>query len=372
MSLRRRRWCVVSSTVADGVGTGALFAAALVVVAERHGVVAAGVVAAGAAVGRLVSLWLSRHLQPHLSSPQRVVSAFSLLVWVMVAASAGVMVAAVWGPLWLVLVLWAVFSASNNLSTAFVNHEGGEFIVQLGPAGMVGQFAGALYGAAVVSAADGGWSAGWLVVLGLSFLVQLAQLPLMRSVGFSPSDTVRVAWGALRGPFVRGVVLALCAYGHLGLYAALVADVAGAGWVGWSMGAYAAGALCAPWLDRRLGVGRSVPGLFVLASLGAATWVFAVSGVWVVLGRMVAGALLFVAQGRLMRVVAADRSGPSGLVAVSVGLGVGMGVAGVWTGVMVGWWGVQWSGLVAAAVTLLAAVAVLVVQQLLARMRAAV
>jgi hypothetical protein len=346
---------VLAAAFSDGIGTGVLVAVSTVLVAGQHGVVAAGVAVAASSLSRVGSVAAARALQNRTRSAGSVAATFSAVVWVMTLSSLVTVASAANGPLWMTVGALALFSLCNNLSTGYVNHEGRGDLIRLGPAGIAGQATGALYGAGVLLVAASLPAWGSVAAVGAGLLVQLVQLPLMRRVGFSLPPQPE-PWEALLRPLTRGFSLAALTYGPLGIYAVLVVETASLGWVGPSMVAYAVGALAAPMLDRRLDVGRQFPMLYLVAAAGVFTWSFAFSGPLVLTGRFLSGALLFTAQGRFLRSVAATSKGPTPLVTATVGLGLGAGAGSYAAGVLADELSVPGMGVVFGAVTVVVAV----------------
>jgi hypothetical protein len=349
-----RVW-LLAAAFSDATGTGVVVSVSTVLIAAQHGVVAAGVAVAASSLSRAASVVTARALQDRTRSARSVAATFRAVVWVMTLASLVAVSSSAKGPLWLTVCGLALFSLCNNLSTGYVNHEGGDDLVRLGPAGICGQATGAMYGAGVLLVASSLPSWGSAAAVGAGLLVQLLQLPLMRRVGFSLAPKPD-PWGTLLRPLTRGFSLAALTYGPLGIYAVLVVETASLAWVGPSMIAYAAGALAAQMLDRRLGVGRQFPMLYLVAAAGVFTWSFAFSGPLVLVGRFLSGALLFTAQGRFLRSVASTGGGPTPLVAATVGLGLGAGAGSYVAGILATGLSVPSMGVVFGAVTAVLAV----------------
>lgn len=66
-----------------------------------------------------------------------------------------------------------------------------------------------------------------------------------------------------------------------------------------------------------------------MGAIGTASWIFASNGPLIVAGRLIAGVVLFMAQGALLLQVSKRSGSSGGLLAVSAGLGLGSGVSGV-------------------------------------------
>lgn len=333
---RRERSAVLGAVVADGFSTGVFGSLTSVLLAQRFGLTTAGAVVAAGSLGRFPALLLVRWADERGERRLFGVSAFGLLVTLLSASSLAAVALAAAGPIWGSVVSAALFVSFNNATTALVNQRGIRQIVRLGPGGMVGQSAGMFYGSFVLI------SAAWLpllATLALAFAglaVQQAQVFLLNFGGQGSAEAISVRWRELLHPAGGGILLGFLTYGPLLLAPALAVEIASVSWVGPSMAAYAAGALLAPRLDRRLKLGDTPPVLFLLAGIGIGTWMFAWSGPLLLAARVVAGASLFVAQGRFLRSVSRERSGSLHIAAASMGLGVG-GAGGSWlTGLLVG------------------------------------
>lgn len=313
----------------DGVGTGAQNVAVALLLVQRFGIVWASLAIGTATVGRLATPPLVRLLESRPASRDRPHLVFNVAICTMTLSSLAVVALAAWGPLAAVFGFVAVWSAANQVSSTLAVAAVPERVVHFGPFLIAGQAVGAL---AAVASLESQLAP---VLLALLLLLQLLEIPLLRDVAFPVvhSETLRdVVPHATRGLF-----FALLFYGPLTIYAVLATSVASAAWAGWSMAVYAAGGLLAPAVERRLPGRESWPGVLALGTAATATWLFAVSGPAMLAGRFAAGLLLFVAQGRLVRLALL---GPNGSVStvrlsgVSTGLGAGAGLAGVVAGVL--------------------------------------
>lgn len=331
----------------DGVGSGAINASLTVLVAQRFGLVAVGLSVGLSALGRLSALGVSRWLEHHARSSAQLSAAYDGLVAAMVLAALGLLALAEVGPYWTVLVGVVVLTTLNTVTSALLLHRAPERVMHFGPTSMAGQAAGA------AGAAWGLALGGTVGVVMIVFLVvsQWSQIILVGHRGFSPLHHEPVPWRELTVPGARALVLALCTYGPLGIYAALTRDVTSLIWVGPAMALYALGGLAAPRLDARLPVFRRWPSLCLLGAVSVGTWALAFNGPSLLLARLVAGATIFVAQGRLFQQAQEERPGLAVISATSVGLGLGAGLGAIGAGALAATVGVPVMGVVLAGVT---------------------
>lgn len=353
------RRLLLAGAAADGVGTGAVNVVIGVLVARRFGLAAAGGLGLTSTIGRLAALGLARQIELRARTPDALHRFYSATVGAMVAASFAVVGAAAAGPYLAVLAASTMYNATNNSTSALVASEGRRDIVRLGPLAMAGASLGAV--AAAAGLAVGGPLG--VVVIASALLVQLLQVPAMQRHGFRTPEQASLEWRTVVGPVGPAVLFAACTYGPLLTYSALVAAVTSPAWVGAAMLAYAAGALTAPWLERAMPGKGTWSGICALAAAGVGTWMFAVNGPAVVVGRVLSGGLMFAAQGRLLARVLDRHRGASTLAAVLTGLGIGSGIGAVATGFLAQAVGVSAMGAVLAGAALLAGTVPLVMRR---------
>lgn len=321
----------------NGFGTGIVASVVSVLVAERFGLVAVGITMGAGAAGRLISLtWF--HVRPRISTASSS-TVFNRRVIVLTAASSAVVIAAQYGPLYLIVGL-AVWSTSTNLNVSSLhNHHGRKHLVALGPASMAGVAIGAIFGGVALLTAT--WT---VAIAGVGLLVQLWQIPALGRYGFIEDSTEPSVpqWAHVWA----GLMLAVCCYGPLAGYGAYVTEVTSKRWVGAAMAAYSAGALVAPYVYRRIEGTVTEQSFYLWGAIGAGTWMFAVNGPLIIAGRLLSGIVLFVAQGALLTKVSRLTSGSGGMLAVSAGLGVGSALGGVGAAWVADRWSIPVMGLI--------------------------
>lgn len=318
---KSERYRAYSVGFVDGAGTGIQFAVAGVLIAERFGLGAAGFVFGVGGLARFFGPALFWWLDRKGGGSKLFHRIFFFLVAMMTATSLGVVSAAAWGPLWIIFIvgfLWAFF---NSCSTIIASSAVPKALFGYGPMAMVGSALGALVG---IFAITGRNTVLGILVVGAILALQMLEPWLLSSVRFSqvaPAtifETIRHAG--------KGFILAGLTYGPLIIYQALTIKVASESWVGWSMVVYAAGALCAIPLSKRMRRIDSFPEILFLGAVGVGVWGFAVGGPLLLVGRFLSGLFLFLAQGRLLQLSYHTEDGNAStlrLAGMNTGLGLG-------------------------------------------------
>ncbi len=320
---------IFSLAFLDGVGTGIQGVVVGIVVAQRFGLSSAGLVLGLLSLGRFFSpavFWfVDRHPRMGNKETHRLFQGFIVGMTVM---SVAVVLLTFWGEAWMVVLAGLIWSLCNSSSSIIATSAVPDAISGFGPWSMVGTAAGAFIGA---------WSAGGgdtvtviaVVALVVVLALQLLEIPLIASVEFEVVSTASV-FETLRHAG-KGFILSSLTYGPLIIYPALVVAVASANWVGVAMAAYAAGALVAIPLSRRLTGFNSFAAVLLLGAVGVGVWMFALSGPLIIISRFFSGMILFVAQGRLLRVAYGTNGSVSTarLAGSSTGLGVGASVGAI-------------------------------------------
>lgn len=331
----------------DGTGTGAHHAATTVLVTQRYGIAAAGVVAL-AATGRLAGMALILRYETRAASEAELARLFRTLVQVMALASILTIVAAAWAPVWVVLLTGSVWAATNSASSSLAVSAVPREVIRYAPWSLNGAAIGAtLVGAAIAASPLAGVIAGVLVELAQLLEPRLARPWSFPAIHGVPLRSVLVSMG-------RGFTMAALTYGPVLLYAALTTTLVGPVWVGPAMAAYAVGSLCAGRLDQLLPCWRRWPTLLVLAAASLSMWLLAVHPLGLIGGRFVGGALMFAAGGRLLRSALGEDGArtTTKLAATTTGLGIGAGVSAAVYGLAVDAFGLSHAVLGGVVVTL--------------------
>jgi hypothetical protein len=348
----------------DGTGTGIQIAVVGVVIAERFGLAAAGLVLGVSSLGRFGSplvFWaMDRHPGVGSGEMHRL---FRWAVVGMTVTSLGVVGSAVWLAPWVTVAVGLVWALCNSVSTIIATTAVPDSIHGYGPVTIVGTAVGAWVGAAAIAdGVDGGVGGVAAVAVAVLLLLQLAEVPLIASVTFrsvtqvSPLETVRHAG--------KGFAVAVLTYGPVVVYQALTLTIASVEWVGWAMAAYAAGALLAIPVSRRLAGFHTFGGLLLLGAVGVGVWAVALNGPLLLATRFVSGLVLFIAQGRLISIAYGDdgKASTARLAGSSTGLGIGASVGAVIAARLAADYSVSVMAFALTAATLAAAAAVAVVK----------
>jgi hypothetical protein len=257
------------------------------------GPAAAGAVATGSAAGGLVGSFAAAWLLTRVGGR---VGAWGLATLWVVCSAASVIITHRGSAALAVLVVLAGAGAFAWVALSILAREvvgsgwGVAWLRRVGPTGRVGAAAGALLGSAVAAHSS-------------SLLWLLFSLPLVAATpGFAVRGAVQPAVRVWLWPVLfRNAWLALAGYGPLTLHVAFVAATAGAQWAGVSMVVYAAGALVAPCLARRLPErARTDPrGWLVLAALADLSWLATLANPigGLLAARAVSAVCLFAAEG---------------------------------------------------------------------------
>lgn len=319
-----QRKAAVTLALVDGSGSGMVLAVVGVLAAQRFGLTRAGVVFSCGAAGRLLvpSLFWWRQRRPALH-PHR---DFFVLVAAMVGASVAFMAAAAWQTWPVAAAAAVVFAATNSAVSAAAQAAMPSRAVSHAPLVIVGHALGALAASAAFAIAP----TAVVVVATVVTLTQFAEPVLLRNIPLPPLAPTPL--GVVVHTGSKGLVLAACTYGPLVVYAPLVAATAGPNWVGPAMAAYALGGLLAPRLDKVIPGGDRWVTVLALGVVGVSAWALATTPVLVLLSRFASAAVLFVAQGRLMRLALhgdldPQASRPTAVAAVFTGFGVGGALA---------------------------------------------
>jgi hypothetical protein len=268
------------------VGTGVA-----VSVAVSAGPAAAAAVATGTAAGGLAGSLAASWLLARAGS--RAGARGLAALWVICSAAALAVAQQQGAPV--VLVALASTTAFAWVALSILAREvtgawGVSWLRRVGALGRVGAALGALLGAAVATR-------------DVSLLWLIAVLPLLAAAPVFPAHAasqpaVRVwRWPVL----LRNAGFAFAGYGPLMLHVAFVAATAGAQWAGVSMAVYAAVALSAPRLARRLPDRANVDprGWLALAALADLSWLATLAHPLggLLAARAVSAACLFAAEG---------------------------------------------------------------------------
>jgi hypothetical protein len=232
----------------------------------------------------------------------------------------------------------------TSLSASAFHQQARGMVERVGPSGAVGIAAGAQLTSLLLDRPHD-------IVMMLAATALIGALPavFMQVAGFIQTEVDSAERSRFPvGAFAQGCALSLFAYGPLVLYAALVKEVASSAWIGGAMAAYAAGALLGPRLARSRPHASGLSAVIALGAVSVGVWVFAFSGVSMVIARFVTGAFAFGAQGRLLRRIASMYPGSAGAMATFAGLGVGAGASSAITGLSASQLGVQGMGAVLA------------------------
>jgi hypothetical protein len=130
------------------------------------------------------------------------------------------------------------------------------------------------------------------------------------------------------------------------------------------MAAYAAGALLAIPVSRRLAGFHTFGGVLLLGAVGVGVWAVALNGPLLLATRFVSGLVLFIAQGRLISIAYGDdgKASTARLAGSSTGLGIGASVGAVIAARLAADYSVSVMAFALTAATLAAAAAVAVVK----------
>lgn len=311
----------------DGLGTGIQISVAGVLVAQRFGLGATGIVFGVGGLGRFFSPALFWWMDRQTADSDRIHRIFAVLAWVMTATSLGVVATAAWGPLWSPIVIGVLWAFVNSSTTIIASSAVPKALVGYGPWAMVGSAIGAVVGA--MSFVIGNSFIAALMVAGVLSL-QVLEPPLLSIVEFAKVFPVSILETARH--IGKGFILASLTYGPLMVYQALTLQVASTVWVGWAMVVYAIGALSAIPFSKTLRGFRTFPSILLLGVVGVGVWSFAFSGPLLLLGRFMSGLFLFVAQGRLLQLSYHSHNGESStlrLAGMNTGLGLGAAVGAI-------------------------------------------
>jgi MFS family permease len=322
---------VFSLAYVDGIGTGIQNVVVGVIIAQRFGLPAAGLVLGLSSLGRfsspLVFWFMDRHPAVGNNEMHRL---FRWSIVGMTSTSLAVVSAAIWSQPWVVVSFGFLWASFNSVSSIIGTSAVPKAINGFGPWSMAGTATGAWLGALVVAGGtdDGIPVAAGVVVAGF-LLFQLVEIPLLRSIEFARVTPVNLLETLRHGG--KGLVLATLTYGPLVVYQALTLKVASVEWVGWAMVAYAAGAITAIPFGRRLRGFNTFPGVLLLGAVGVGVWMLAINGPAFLLTRFIGGLVLFTAQGRLLHLAYGGdgKASTARLAGSSTGLGLGAAIGAI-------------------------------------------
>lgn len=270
----------------NGAAFAAQQVAIAIVVGSRFGPSGVGVLLAAGAVGRIFAPRVELLKSPPGLLPRTVG---------LVASVAPLLVILQDAPLWLLAVLMAPVGCMSVLFSSTVMTAAPTAIPAGSSMGMFGQAIG-MFAAGTAALAG----TGPALVVAFIATCLLLTVPWFLPVNSTDSGRSPSSSDARSTEWVYPFFLALCSYGPLGLFAALVTVEFGPGWVGPSFLVYAAGSLVAARLTERFDVEPSTGAL--LAAVGSLLWVVGFLSLPVTLvARFLSGVLLFLAQGTLLR-----------------------------------------------------------------------
>ena len=302
----------------QGLVYAATAAAIALFLGSRFGVGRAGIVLGlGGLLGRIVSPRLEA--QPRLLStrPRARLAAGTGALFIVVAAYA---------PWWSAIPAAACATAFATSVVTVVMHAIGDRLPSGSAASMTGQAAGLS-----VSGLAAGVSEPALVVVCVLLALVVVSVPAVAALPHRiAADPPRVAVtrAAWRFPFV----LALVSYGPLAVFSVLVAAEFGPRWLGPAFFSYAAGSWVAA--SRSRWAPASEWGAALFAAAAGLIWITGLQNVpFMLVGRFVAGVLMFLAQGAVLT-RASQHGGRERLSSALAGLGVGTQLAAAWAGVV--------------------------------------
>lgn len=305
----------------DGLGTGATLACIAATIGVRYGPAYIGIVGAVGVLGRLASV-LVEHRNRYSNYASR--------LFLAIASSFAVILAAYLGSWQVAALVFSLFSAGNLLyGTSLIASSEGR-ISQVGALSMSGQAAAqVLVGVTFAFSRPWGLYVSCLLV-GLQAVSLVSWHPKYEP---EPTDQTRPTRAAWSFSFLPAILFSLAGYGPLALAATLVARSFGSEWMGLAMVFYAVGALAVPLIERLRSPSTYSPLLCgVLLACSSLAWLVGTQSlVLLCMSRLLSGIFAFTAQSAIIRKASGD-NGRVSLSLCSLGLGVGAQFGALWCG----------------------------------------